>query len=87
MQSVTLPVKPSQLAPMVDPVSEVITPAAIPAGTELFIGFFNLGQTFFMDLVYTGSHTCSAMQEPPVAAPDGPGQPGARGSGRRPSPG
>jgi hypothetical protein len=66
MESVTLPAKPSQLAPMVDPVTEVITPAAIPAGTELFIGYFNLGYTFFMDLIYTSSHTCSNSQPPPA---------------------
>ena len=42
-ESATLPVKPSQLAPMVDPISMVINPAAMPSGTELFIGFFDPG--------------------------------------------
>ena len=44
-QTVNFPVKPSQLAPMVDPVSMVINPAAMPSGTELFIGYFDLGHT------------------------------------------
>ena len=65
MQTANLPVKPSQLAPMVDPMSMVINPAAMPSGTELFIGFFDLGHTFFVDLIYTGSHTCSTAQQPP----------------------
>ena len=64
-QAVTLPVKPSQLAPMVDPISMVINPAAMPAGTELFIGYFDLVQTIVVDLIYTGSHTCSNAQQPP----------------------
>ncbi len=64
-ESVNLPVKPSQLAPMVDPISMVIDPAAMPSGTELFIGFFDLGHTIFVDLIYTGSHTCSNTQQPP----------------------
>ena len=64
-QSVTLPVKPSQLAPMVDPVSMVINPAAMPARTELFIGYFDLDQRIVVDLIYTGSHTCSNTQQPP----------------------
>jgi hypothetical protein len=65
-QSVTLPVKPSQLAPMVDPVSMVINPAAMPARTELFIGYFDLSQTIVVDLIYTSSHTCSNAQQPPA---------------------
>ena len=64
-QAVTLPVKPSQLAPMVDPISMMINPAAMPAGTELFIGYFDLVQTIVVDLIYTGSHTCSNAQQPP----------------------
>jgi hypothetical protein len=64
-QSVTLPVKPSQLAPMVDPVSMVINPAAMPAGTELFIGYFDLAQTIVVNLIYTGSHTCRDTEQPP----------------------
>jgi len=65
LQSGNFPVKPSQLAPMVDPVTMVINPAAMPPGTELFIGFFDLGHTFFLDLIYTSSHTCSNAQQPP----------------------
>ena len=65
LQIVNLPVKPSQLAPMVDPVSMVINPAAMPSGTELFIGYFDLVHTFFLDLIYTSSHTCSHAQQPP----------------------
>ncbi|MGO9217265.1 MAG: hypothetical protein ACLP5E_05750 [Streptosporangiaceae bacterium] len=64
-QSVTLPVKPSQLAPMVDPISMVINPAAMPAGTELFIGYFDLAQTIVVNLIYTGSHTCRNTEQPP----------------------
>ena len=65
LQIANFPVKPSQLAPVVDPVSMVITPAAMPSGTELFIGFFDLGHIFFLDLIYTSSHTCSHAQQPP----------------------
>ena len=68
MQTVNLPVKPSQLASMVDPVSMVIDPAALPSGTELFIGFYDLGHTFFLDLIYASSHTCGNGQEPPAVA-------------------
>ena len=67
-ESATLPVKPSQLAPMADPISMVINPAAMPSGTELFIGFFNPGYSVFVDLIYTGSHTCSTGQRPPAVA-------------------
>ena len=67
-ESATLPVKPSQLAPMADPISMVINPAAMPSGTELFIGFFNPGYSVFVDLIYTGSHTCINGQWPPAAA-------------------
>jgi hypothetical protein len=59
------PVKPSQLAPSVDPVTIVINPAAMRSGTELFIGFFDLGHTVLADLIYTGSHTCHNRQDPP----------------------
>ena len=68
LETVNLPVKPSQLAPMVDPISMVINPAAMPAGTELFIGFFDLGHTIFVDLIYTESHTCVNGQRPPALA-------------------
>ena len=67
-ESATLPVKPSQLAPMADPISMVINPAAMPSGTELFIGFFNPGYSLFVDLIYTSSHTCGNGQEPPGLA-------------------
>lgn len=63
--SVTLPVKPSQLPPNENPVTWVINPAAIPSGTRLFIGSFPIVQTIFMDLLYTGSYTCSYAQQPP----------------------
>jgi len=68
-ESVTLPVKPSQLAPMVDPISMVINPAAMPAGTELFIGYFDLAQTIVVNLIYTSSHTCRNTQQPPGGPP------------------
>jgi hypothetical protein len=68
-QSVTLPVKPGQLAPMVDPVSMVINPAAMPAGTELFIGYYDLSQTIVVNLIYASSHTCRHTQQPPGGPP------------------
>jgi hypothetical protein len=52
---------------MADPVSMVIDPAAMPSGTELFIGFFDSGHTLVVDLIYTGSHTCRNTQQPPAA--------------------
>ena len=63
--SVTLPVKPSQLPPNENPVTWVINPAAIPAGTTLFIGSFPIVQTIFMDLLSPGSYTCNYAQQPP----------------------
>lgn len=63
--SVTLPVKPSQLPPNENPVTWVINPAAIPAGSTLFIGSFPIVQTIFMDLLNTGSYICSSAQQPP----------------------
>jgi len=66
MESGTFPVRPSQLAPFVDPVTMVINPAAMPSGTELFIGNFNLGHTLFLDLIYTSAHTCRNSRQPPV---------------------
>jgi hypothetical protein len=63
--TVTLPVKPSQLPPKENPVTWVINPAAIPSGTRLFIGSFPIVQTIFMDLLYTGSYTCSHAEQPP----------------------
>ena len=60
--SANFPVKPSQLAPSVDPVTVVIKSAALRSGTELFIGYFNLGHTVLVDLIYTGSHTCVNRQ-------------------------
>ena len=68
LMTANFPVKPSQLAPSVDPVTAVINPVAMPSGTELFIGFYDLGHTFFSDLIYTGSHTCGTGQEPPGLA-------------------
>jgi hypothetical protein len=65
LQTLNIPVKPSQLAPMVDPVSVVLNPAAMPSGAELFIGFYDLGHTVFIDLIYTRSHTCRSAQDPP----------------------
>jgi len=61
------PVMPSQLAPSVDPVTIVLSPAAMPSGTELFIGNYDLGHTILVSVVHTGSHTCQYSQEPPGA--------------------
>jgi len=66
IESVNFPVKPSQLAPRVDPVTMVINPAAMPSRTELFIGYYNIGYTVFFDLIYTSAHTCSSAQAPPA---------------------
>jgi hypothetical protein len=59
------PVKPSQLAPSVDPETISIDPTNLRPGTELFIGYFDLGHTVLVDLIYTGHHTCSSRQSPP----------------------
>jgi hypothetical protein len=59
------PVKPSQLAPSVDPEAIGIDPAGLRPGTELFIGYFDLGHTVLADLIYTGAHACSSRQSPP----------------------
>jgi len=59
------PVKPSQLAASVDPEAIAIAPAGLRPGTELFIGYFDLGHTVLADLVYTGAHTCISQQSPP----------------------
>lgn len=67
--SITLPVKPSQLPPNENPVTWVINPAAIPAGTTLFIASFPIVQTIFMDLLSTGSYTCNYAQQPPEIPP------------------
>lgn len=65
LQTLNIPVKPSQLVPMDDPVSVVLNPAAMPSGAELFIGFYDLGHTVFIDLINTNSHTCRSAQDPP----------------------
>ena len=65
IQTGNFPVKPSQLAPFVDPISVVLDRAARPSGAELFIGDFNLGHTVFFGLIYTNSHTCRDAQQPP----------------------
>jgi hypothetical protein len=67
--SASFPVKPSQLAPSVDPVAVKIKPAALPSGTELFIGYFNLGHTVLVSVILTGDHHCANRQ----LVPDPPG--------------
>jgi hypothetical protein len=44
----------------------VIHPAAIPAGTELFVGYFNSDNTLAFSLVDTGSYTCTNATQPPA---------------------
>jgi len=51
----------------------VISPAAMPAGTELFFGYFNNASTLTGNLIYSSSYTCSS------SPPAGSGQ-GASGS-------
>ncbi|MGP8001265.1 MAG: hypothetical protein ACLPKI_28665 [Streptosporangiaceae bacterium] len=67
LMTANFPVKPSQLAPSVDPVTTLLSPAAMPPRTELFIGNYDLGHTIFVSVIYTGSHTCQYSQEPPGA--------------------
>jgi hypothetical protein len=52
------PVAPNQPVPA-DAVT-VINPAAMPAGTELFFGYFNSDRTLAGNLIYTSSYTCSS---------------------------
>jgi len=52
------PVSPNQPVPA-DAVT-VINPAAMPAGTELFFGYFNSDRTLTGNLIYTSSYTCSS---------------------------
>jgi len=59
------PVKPSQLAASVDPETITIRPASLRPGTELFIGYFDLGHTVLVDLIYDANHTCISRQSPP----------------------
>jgi hypothetical protein len=68
VQTGNWPVKPSQLAPFVDPITMVLDPAAMPSGTELFIGNFDLGHTIFVGVIYTSSRTCINGQQPPAVA-------------------
>ena len=44
----------------------VINPAAMPAGTELFLGYFNSGRVHALNpgLIYTSSYTCSTGLPP-----------------------
>ena len=78
IQTGNFPLKPSQLAPFVDPISVVVNRAARPSGTELFIGDFNLGHTVFFGPIYTNSHTCGDASSRPVPSSRaaGAGQPG-----------
>jgi hypothetical protein len=52
------PVSPNQPVPA-DAVT-VINPAAMPAGTELFFGYFNSDRTLTGNLIYTSSYSCSS---------------------------
>jgi hypothetical protein len=67
------PVSPNQPVPS-DAVT-VINPAAMPAGTELFFGYFDSNSTLTGNLIYTSSYTCSS--NPPAGSAHGP-----TGSGR-----
>jgi hypothetical protein len=70
--TVNIPVKPSQLAPMDDPLTVLIYPPGMPSGTELFIGYYDLGHTIFIDVIRTGSHTCVNGKPPAVIRLDRP---------------
>ncbi len=67
------PVSPNQ--PVPSDVVTVINPAAMPAGTELFFGYFDSNRTLAGNLIYTNSYTCSS--NPPAGSAHGP-----TGSGR-----
>jgi hypothetical protein len=43
----------------------VINPAAMPAGTELFFGYFNNSTALVGSIIYTGSYTCSSSPPAP----------------------
>jgi len=62
------PVSPNQPVPA--DADTVINPAAMPAGTELFFGYFNSGNTLTGNLIYTSSYTCSS--NPPAGGAPGP---------------
>lgn len=47
----------------------VINPAAMPAGTELFVGYHPGDHTVAVWLIYTNSHTCGS--QPPPEGPKG----------------
>src|ERR1022692_3005340 len=51
----------------------VIHPAAMPAGTELFFGYFNSDRTLAGNLIYTSPSPCSSG--PPSPRAGGPGPP------------
>ena len=55
---------PSPDQPVPPDAVTVINPAAMPAGTELFFGYFNNTTALTSDLIYTSSYTCSSS--PPV---------------------
>ena len=70
VQSGNWPVKPSQLAPSVDPITMVLNPAAMPSGTELFIGNFDLGNNVF---VGRHLHQLPHLHQRPAASRSPPG--------------
>lgn len=49
----------------------VINPAAMPAGTELFFGYFNDTRTLTGNLIYTSSYTCSPSPPAGSHSPSG----------------
>ena len=42
----------------------VINPAAMPAGTELYFGYFSSDRLLFADLIDTSSYTCGSLPPP-----------------------
>jgi len=50
---------PTEVQEMAAHTATVINPAAMPSGTELFLGYSSNIHAVFTDLIYTNSYTCS----------------------------
>lgn len=59
--------KPLDLNRIVAHTETVINPAKMPAGTELFFGYFNSDHALFFDLIHARSYVCASGAQPPSA--------------------
>jgi hypothetical protein len=50
--------KPPSIDQLAAKTTTIINPAAMPAGLELFFGYYNHDHLIFVDLINTGSYTC-----------------------------